>query len=217
MVYWILLVPSFVAGVNREKEAIIKDYFLYGLSYKEILEFLEIFYAVALSLRQLHRILRKQNLFHRCRKSNITEVTPAILQNLIGSSRLFDYRLMHQKLCADGFVVDRETVRILLKILDADGVELQSSHHLARRTYVSVGPNYLWHIDEYGKIKPYGFAIHGAIDGLSRKILWLSVASSNNNPKVIASYYMDCIRQLRLVPRAIGSDRGTGNTIICGI
>ena len=82
---------------------------------------------------------------------------------------------------------------------------------------VSVGPNYLWHIDGYDKIKPYGFAIHGAIDGLSRKILWLRVASPNNNPKTIASYYMDCIRQLELVPRAIRSDRGTENTIICGI
>ena len=52
------------------------------LSYKEILEFLEIFYAVTLSLRQLHRILRKQNLFRTYRKSNITEVTQGVLQIL---------------------------------------------------------------------------------------------------------------------------------------
>ena len=51
MVYWILLVPSFVAGVSRETEAIIKSNFLDGLSYKEILEFLDIFYLVTLSLR----------------------------------------------------------------------------------------------------------------------------------------------------------------------
>ena len=50
---------------------------------------------------------------------------------------------MHQKLCADGFIVDRETARILLKALDVDGVELQSSHSRARSTYVSVRPNYL--------------------------------------------------------------------------
>ena len=104
-----------------------------------------------------------------------------------------------------------------MKILDADGVELRSSRHLGRRTYVSLGPNYLWHIDGYDKIKPYGFAIHGVIDGFSRKILWLKVVSSNNNPKVIPSYHMDCIRQLKLVPRAIRSDRRTENTIICAI
>ena len=82
---------------------------------------MEIFYAVTLSLRQLYRFLRKQNLFRRYRKSNITEVTLAILQNISGSSKLFGYRLMHQKLRADY----RETVRILLKILDAAGVELR--------------------------------------------------------------------------------------------
>ena len=102
MVYWILLVLSFVAGVNRETEAIIKDYFLHGLSYKEILEFLEVFYAVTLSLRQLHQILRKQNLFRTYRKSNITEVTQAVLQSLSGSAKSFGYCLMHQKLRADG-------------------------------------------------------------------------------------------------------------------
>ena len=63
---------------------------------------------------------------------------------------------MHQKFRTDGFIVDRETVKILLKGLDADRVELRSSHRLARRTYVSVGPNCLWHIDEYVKVKPNG-------------------------------------------------------------
>ena len=70
-----------------------------------------------------------------------------------------------------------------MKVLDADGVELWSSHCLARITCVSVGPNYLWHIDGYDKIKPYGFAVHGAIDGFSMKILWLGVASSNKIQK----------------------------------
>ena len=131
--------------------------------------------------------------FRRYRKSNITEVTQAILQNFSGSSKSFGYRLMHQKLCVDGFIDNRETVRVLLKVLDADGVELRSPHRLARRVYFSVGPNYLWHMDRYDKIKPYGFEIYDAIDGFSRKILWLRVSSSNNNPKVIASSYMDCI------------------------
>ena len=131
--------------------------------------------------------------FRRYRKSNITEVTQAILQNFSGSSKSFGYRLMHQKLCVDGFIDNRETVRVLLKVLDADGVELRSPHRLARRVYFSVGPNYLWHMDRYDKIKPYGFEIYDAIDGFSRKILWLRVSTSNNNPKVIASSYMDCI------------------------
>ena len=120
MVYWILLVSSFVAGVSRKTEAIIKSNFLDGLGYKEILEFLDIFYVVTLSLHQLHRNLRKQNLFYRYHKSNITEVTQAVLQNLSGSAKSFGYGLMHQKLRADGFIVDCETVQVFLKVLDAD-------------------------------------------------------------------------------------------------
>ena len=27
------------------------------------------------------------------------------------------------------------------------------------------GPNYLWHMDSYDKLKPYGISIHGCIDG----------------------------------------------------
>ena len=41
---------------------------------------------------------------------------------------------MHQKLRADGLIVDCETGRILLKVLHADGVKLRLSHRLARRT-----------------------------------------------------------------------------------
>ena len=132
---------------------------------------LEFFYAFTLPLQQLYRNLKKQNLFYRYQKSDITVVTQAVLQNLSGSTKSFGYRLMRQKLRADGFIVDHETVKVFLKVLDADQVELQPFHCLARRTYVSFGPNCIWHIDGYDKIKSYGFAIHGAIDGFSRKIL----------------------------------------------
>ena len=39
-----------------------------------------------------------------------------------------------------------------------------------------------------------------AIDGFSRRILWLEVGHSNNNPRVIASYFYECVMQLGGVP-----------------
>ena len=45
----------------------------------------------------------------------------------------------------------------------------------------------------YDKPKPFGFAIHGAIDGFSRRILWLEVAPSNNNPAAVAKYFVDYV------------------------
>ena len=80
-------------------------------------------------------------------------------------------------------VVDRETVWIAMKSLGPEGVSARSRHKLQRRLYNAREPNYVWHIDGYDKIKPYGFAIHGSIDGYSREILWLKVLAINDNPK----------------------------------
>ena len=47
------------------------------------------------------------------------------------------------------------------------------------------GPNCIWNIDGYDKLKCYGFCIHTAIDSYSCYILWLEVGPSNNNPMVM--------------------------------
>ena len=78
-----------------------------------------------------------------------------------------------------------------------------------RRVYRSKGPNYLWHIDGYDKLKPFGFCVHSAIDGYSRRILWPEVASSNNDPKVVGQYYLDDVRLVGATARIIRGDRGT--------
>ena len=82
---------------------------------------------------------------------------------------------------------------------------------------MSSGPNYLWHIDGYDKLKPFGFAIHGGIDGFSRKVLWLAVGSSNNDPSIVATYFVECIKSMTLVPRVVRADRGSENVNIGGI
>lgn len=35
------------------------------------------------------------------------------------------------------------------------------------------GPDFVWHIDGYDKLKPYGFTIHGCVDGLAHAYLAL--------------------------------------------
>ena len=66
---------------------------------------------------------------------------------------------MHQRLLSDhGIVIDRDTVRRIVKSLDPHGVELRSRKRFRRRRYVVPGPNFIWHIDGYDKLKPTGFA-----------------------------------------------------------
>ena len=39
----------------------------------------------------------------------------------------------------------------------------------------------------------FGLCIHGAIDGFSRKMLWLNVSESNKDPGIIFSYYLAAV------------------------
>lgn len=69
----------------------------------------------------------------------------------------------------------------------------------------------------YDKLKPYGFPIHGAIDGYSRKILWLEVARSNNKPEIPAAFYLDCVKETQGCPILVRSDCGTENGIMAAM
>ena len=59
----------------------------------------------------------------------------------------------------------------VLWFVDSEGVEQRSRHRLKRRLYSVPGPNYLWHLDGYDKLKRYGFAIHACVDGFSRFVI----------------------------------------------
>lgn len=195
----------------------VTEYFLAGYSYNEILTTLVLVHGVHISKRQLHRKLRSLGLYRRRNDDDINSLLHAINVELQGSGSDFGYRLMHQKLRLKGYTIDRESVRMALKILDPEGVEARTSHRFRRRKYISKGPNYTWHIDGYDKLKPFGFAIHGGIDGYSRKILWLNVAATNNDPKVIGSYYLKTVKNLHIIPSCIRCDRGTENIVVGGI
>ena len=125
---------------------------------------------------------------------------------------------MWQRLVVDhDLVVAKETVRHALRILVPEGVDKRLRHRLQRRQYKGRGPNFLWHIDGSDKLKPYGLCIHGGIDGYSRSILWLEVGISNNEPAVIAEYFVDCVKAAGGTARIVRADLGTENTYVAVI
>ena len=69
-------------------------------------------------------------------------------------------------------------------------------------------------MDGYDKLKPFGFCIHGCIDGYSRLIVWLEDGVTNNNPDVTAGYFLDAICSVGGVPRILRADNGTENVHI---
>ena len=123
------------------------------------------------------------------------------------------YRTMWKRLVKDhGMAVKRTEVMQIMKHLRPHATEERKAHRLKRRVYTLKGPNYVWHVDGYDKLKAFGFCIHGCIDGYSRRIMWLEVASSNNNPAIVAKYYLDCLKHFQLAPRILRADNGTENS-----
>jgi hypothetical protein len=195
---------------------LIKEYFFAGFKYVEIVLLLFCRHNIRLSLSQLKRILKQQSL----RRRQVTYAPEHCVKDIIEKELLFSgscigYRSMWQRLKNDYHLkVKRNDVMLLLRQLDPEGVEARRAHRLRRRTYTVPGPNYVWHVDGYDKLKPFGLAIHGAIDGYSRRIMWLEVGSTNNNPKLIANYFLETVKTNSCVPRIIRADCGTENSII---
>ena len=92
----------------------------------------------------------------------------------------------------------------MMCVIDPEGVRQRNARRLVRHRYYAQGPNYVWHVDGYDKLKPYGFCFNGAIlDGYSRRILWLEVSNSNNPSGVIAKYSLDSLANLGVCPRPL--------------
>lgn len=143
------------------------------------------------------------------------EVLEAVRQRIIeiihGPGSCGEYRTVWHTFKMEGLNVPCIIVQDILKEVDPEGCQLSKAHRLKRRTYHCLGPNYTWHIDGYDKLKPFGFPIHGAIDGFSRKILWLEVTRSNNSPHNNATYFLSTVNELKGCPRQLITDLGTEN------
>ena len=197
------------------REEIIRDYFEQVYSYSAIKEILKKEIDYDISYRHLQRIIKSLDLKRKYIKENIPEIIDAIINELGGSGICLGYKAMWLRLKLKyGLRCYRNTVLELLRILDPDGTEERSKYRLKRRVYKVAGPNFLWHMDGHDKLKPFGFPIHGCIDGYSRKIIWLQVSTTNNKPEVICYFYLTAVKKLKVIPTLIRSDLGTENSVV---
>ena len=143
--------------------------------------------------------------FGLSRKQNVNDaVLEDIMRNELRTSlSLIGYRQMTHNVCRIyGLHISYEKVRKVLLKVDPGGVELRSRNVIRRRVYETKGPFHVFHIDGHDKLKKRGFALHGGIDGFSRKVLWLNVSTTNNDPLVVANYFFTVCKRL---------DRGNEN------
>ena len=180
-------------GEMTERE-IIEMYFYCGFTYSCILQLMSKYHNINMSLSTLKRRLQSFNLARSRDAIDVDQIREAIRKEMDGPGCLFGYRSMwHSLRMGHGLTAPRDLVQRLMKEIDPDGCELRKRRRLRRRSYWSLGPNHTWHIDGYDKLKDFGFPIHGCVDGFSRKVLWLNVSRSNNDPSVVLRFYLDCV------------------------
>ena len=95
----------------------------------------------------------------------IREARERIHPLIEGPASFSGNRSVWHSLKMTGFHVPRYTIQTLLRDNNPEVAESRRRHRLARRVYSNPGPNYAWHIDGHDKLKPFGFSVHGAIDG----------------------------------------------------
>ncbi|KAJ8669224.1 hypothetical protein QAD02_000483 [Eretmocerus hayati] len=195
---------------------LIKQYFNWNCSYEEILQLLKQKHNIRFSLSTLKRILAALNLKRRnYQESDIQDIVGAIVEELHGPGYNLGYRALHNKIkYSYKLHVKRDTVYQILSIADPEGIRDRAAKRLRRRQFRCPGPNYVWSFDGYDKLKGFGFPIHGCIDAFSRQILWLEVATTNNDPKVTANHYLKTVKKQKCVPVIARCDNGGENTLI---
>ena len=202
---------------QSSEEEIIRYYFLKGFQYKEILNFIRKYHGKQISMSTLKRRIKHFGLRRKNSHYDMDVVRDAIRAELDGPGGCRGYRLIWHALQMKGITVPRDVVAGLLRELDPEEVQERSRRRLKRRIYWNPGPNFSWHCDGYDKLKPYGFPIHGCVDGWSRKVLWLYVTKSNNLPSNIGTYYLEAVEQFNGCPADFITDLGTENGLAAAI
>ena len=202
---------SHLEEVVREqpgRDDLICSYFREGFSYNEIVLTLLHVHGISLCLRQLKRILARLGLKRKFgqEESPIETIVSAILKEMTCSGQCIGYRAMWRRLVYSYWLnVKRDMVLDIMRIIDPDGIERRKRRRLIRRKYNAPGPNFIWHVDGYDKLKPFGFAIHGAIDGYSRGVLWIEVCIGTGCYIAVISFDESCANAILYgIPASIG-------------
>ena len=206
-----------------DEEGILRHYFNRGFSHKEMLLFLEKYHDYKISRITLIRRVKSYGLIRRgfVTSENSDQITEAVRERIReivnGPGQCGGYRTLWHTLEMEGLRVPRIVVQQVLKEVDPDGCEMRKARRLKRREYHNPGHNYSWSIDGYDKLKPFGFPIHGAIDGFSSKILWLQLTRSNNSPDNIGAFYLKAVEEFGGLSVELVTDLGTENGIAAAI
>ena len=134
------------------------------------------------SKRTIERRMHQYGLSSRAKYSSISDVDlREAIESILRFNSNMGEKSVEGALKARGIVVQRSRIRDIMYQVDPNGVQHRLRNTLQRRTYHVESPNALWHIDSHHKLIRWKFVIHGAVDGYSRVIPYLLVATNNRS------------------------------------
>jgi hypothetical protein len=71
--------------------------------------------------------------------------------------------------------VERPVISDYLRMIEPDAVQARRYQRFKRRTFLSVGPNEMWSLDQHDKFKRYGLFFHVGLDPYPGVIHWCKV------------------------------------------
>ena len=86
-----------------------------------------------------------------------------------------------------GVFVSRESLRESIRRVKVN-IRPQPYQLIRRREYSVKAPLTMWHIDGHHKLIRWRFVVHGGIDGFSRVVVFLFVATDNRASTVLLSF-----------------------------
>lgn len=189
-----------------------------GLHRQEILDYMVRDYPqYAWSLRSLDRRLAHFRIKHTNYAIPIDQVKEVVKLELDGPGKLLGYRALHQKIRqVHNMNVPRDLVYDIMSDVDPDGLRERALGNKKRKKghFTTRGVNWVYSLDGHDKLMGFAkntfpLAVYGCADTASRKILWIKVWMSNNNPDLIGRWYLDYTFQSKKVASKLRVDKGT--------
>ena len=154
--------------------------------------------------------------FNISMRSHYSLISDSDLRQTIATISIYNPNLGEKSidglLRAQGIIVQRHRIRDALHVVDPEGVEYRLRTVLRRRQYSVPSPNALWHVDGYHKLIRWKLVVHGGIDGFSRVITYLKVAT-NNSSETALSAFLQGVTSYGL-PSCVRTDQGGENVLI---
>ena len=188
--------PAIEVSMDR-----VKELRMLGFTWTKIAKLLDI------SRRTLHRHLDGSGLM------GYSDVSDQDLDSVIES-----YKATHPNdgenmvsccLRSHGIYVPRRRIRESIHRVDPSGSEERARRTIRCRMYHVESPNKVWHMDGNHKLIRWKFVIHGAVDGYSRLIVFLTY-STNNTARTVLHGFVKATLEYGL-PRKLCTDLGGEN------